>query len=52
MSRLYTPGLSGGNLALLLVASLIVLVIAIVTIPALDNLFELLWLKIRVLLGL
>jgi uncharacterized membrane-anchored protein len=52
VSRLYTPGLSGGNLALLLVASLIVLVVAIVTIPALDNLFELLWLKIRVLLGL
>jgi uncharacterized membrane-anchored protein len=52
VSRLYTPGLSGGNLALLLAASLIVLVIAIVTIPALDNLFELIWLKIRVLLGL
>jgi uncharacterized membrane-anchored protein len=52
VSRLYTPGLSGGNLALLLAASLIVLVIAVVTIPALDNLFELLWLKIRVLLGL
>jgi hypothetical protein len=37
---------------LLFLASAIVLVIAIVSIPALDNLFELIWLKIRVWLGL
>jgi uncharacterized membrane-anchored protein len=52
VSRLYAPGLSGGNLALLLAASLAVLVIVIASLPALDNLFELLWLKVRVLLGL
>jgi uncharacterized membrane-anchored protein len=52
VSRLYAPQISGGNLALLFAASLIVLVIAIVTIPALDNLLELLWLKIQILLGL
>jgi uncharacterized membrane-anchored protein len=52
VSRLYAPGLSGGNLALLLGASLVALVIAILTIPALDNIVELLWLKIQVLLGL
>jgi uncharacterized membrane-anchored protein len=52
VSRLYAPGLSGGNLALLLAASLVVLVIVIASLPALDNLFELLWLKVRVLLGL
>jgi uncharacterized membrane-anchored protein len=52
VSRLYTPGLSGGNLALLLAASLIVLAIVIASLPALDNLFELLWLKVRVLLGI
>jgi uncharacterized membrane-anchored protein len=52
VSRLYAPGLSGGNLALLLAASLVVLVIVIASLPALDNLFELLWLKVRVLLGI
>jgi uncharacterized membrane-anchored protein len=52
VSRLYAPGLSGGSLALLFAASLVALVIAILTIPALDNLVELLWLKIQVLLGL
>jgi uncharacterized membrane-anchored protein len=52
VSRLYAPGISGGHLALLFLASAIVLVIAIVSIPALDNLFELIWLKIRVWLGL
>jgi uncharacterized membrane-anchored protein len=52
VSRLYAPGLSGGNLALLLAASLAVLVIVIASLPALDNLFELLWLKVRVLLGI
>jgi uncharacterized membrane-anchored protein len=52
VSRLYAPGLSGGNLALLLAASLVVLVIVVASLPALDNLFELLWLKVRVLLGL
>jgi uncharacterized membrane-anchored protein len=52
VSRLYTPGLTGGNLALLLAAALVVLVVVIASLPALDNLFELVWLKVRVLLGL
>ena len=52
VSRLYAPGISGGNLILLVAASIVVLAIAVISIPALDNLFELLWLKIQVWLGL
>ena len=53
VSRLYAPGVSGRQLALLRrrrPSSLIAIVVA--SSPALDNLFELLWLKIKVLLAL
>jgi uncharacterized membrane-anchored protein len=52
VSRLYNPGVGGGLLAMVLVASFALIVIVIVSTPALRNLFELLWLKIRLLFGL
>jgi uncharacterized membrane-anchored protein len=52
VSRLYSPGVAGGQFGLVLAVFLILLVIVVFTSPALDNLLELLWLKLRVLLGL
>jgi uncharacterized membrane-anchored protein len=52
VSRLYNPGLSLSNMALFFCAFAILLVIVVITTPALENLFELLWLKIKVVLGL
>src|SRR6266511_2619817 len=52
VSRLYTPGVGGSQLALLLTLFLLLLVIVVLTSPALDNLLELLWLKLQVLLGI
>ena len=52
VSRLYSPGVAGGQFALVLFVFLVLLAIVVLTSPALDNLLELLWLKIRVLLGL
>jgi uncharacterized membrane-anchored protein len=52
VSRLYNPGVSRGQLALFAAASALLLVIVVLSSPALDNLLELVWLKIRVLLGL
>ena len=52
VSRLYNPGVSGRMLALFLAASLAVIVVVVLSTPALENLFELLWLKLRLLLGL
>ncbi|MGH2992749.1 MAG: putative cytokinetic ring protein SteA [Solirubrobacterales bacterium] len=52
VSRLYNPGVTGSQLALFAGASALLLVIVVLSSPALDNLLELLWLKIRVLLGI
>jgi uncharacterized membrane-anchored protein len=52
VSRLYNPGMSGGQLALFGAASLLLLVIVVLSSPALGDLLELVWLKIRVLLGI
>ena len=52
VSRLYSPGVAGGQFALVLGVFLVLLTIVVLTSPALDNLLELLWLKIKVLLGL
>jgi uncharacterized membrane-anchored protein len=52
VSRLHNPGVSGGQLALFAAASVLLLTIVVLSSPALDNLLELLWLKIRVLLDL
>ena len=52
VSRLYNPGMSGSQLALFGAASLLLLVIVVLSSPALGDLLELVWLKIRVLLGI
>jgi uncharacterized membrane-anchored protein len=52
VSRLYNPGVSGGQMALFLAASLVLLVIVVLSSPALADFFDLLWLKIKVILGL
>jgi uncharacterized membrane-anchored protein len=52
VSRLYKPGVSPPQLALFGVAALILLVIVILTTPALSDLFDLIWLKIKIILGI
>lgn len=52
VSRLYNPGASVGQLALFTAASALLLVIVVLSSPALDNLFKLLWLKLRILLNI
>jgi uncharacterized membrane-anchored protein len=52
VSKLYNPGVSGRMLALFGAASLALVVVVVLSTPALENLFELLWLKLRLLLGL
>ncbi len=52
VSRLYQPGMGLAGAAMFLGAFVILLVIVVVASPALDNVTELLWLKIRDLLGL
>lgn len=52
VSRLYKPGLGRGSLAMFVVAFLVLAVIVVVASPGLDNVFELLWLKISDALGI
>jgi uncharacterized membrane-anchored protein len=52
VSRLYNPGLSLGHMALFLGAFAVLLTIVVLSTPPLENLVELLWLKLRVVLGL
>src|SRR5918996_2749481 len=52
VSRLYKPGVTGGQLAMFAVAFVVLLVIVVLSTQPLGNLVELLWLKIRVLLGI
>jgi uncharacterized membrane-anchored protein len=52
VSRLYNPGVSGGQLALFFAVALALIVIVVLVSPGLENLFDLLWLKLKVLLGL
>jgi uncharacterized membrane-anchored protein len=52
VSRLYNPGLELRHMALFLAAFAVLLTIVVLTTPALENLAELLWLKIKVVLGL
>jgi uncharacterized membrane-anchored protein len=52
VSRLYNPGFGGGQFALIAAVFLLLLAIVVLTSPALDNLLELLWLKVQVLLGI
>jgi uncharacterized membrane-anchored protein len=52
VSRLYNPGVTGRQLALFLLASMVLLTIVIVKTPALSDLVDLIWLKLRIILGL
>ena len=52
VSRLYNPPGTFGPLVLFLAAFVVLLVIVIATSPALSDLFQLVWLKIRIWLGL
>jgi uncharacterized membrane-anchored protein len=52
VSRLYAPGVRGVHLAVFALLSALLLVVVVLSSPALQNFFELLWLKLRVLLGI
>jgi uncharacterized membrane-anchored protein len=52
VSRLYNPGVSGSLLALFLLVSLVLLVVVVVSSDSLREFVNLLWLKIRVQLGI
>jgi uncharacterized membrane-anchored protein len=52
VSRLYNPGISPPQMALFFAAALVLLAIVIVNTPALSDLVELIWLKIKILLGI
>jgi len=52
VSRLYNPPSTVAPLALFLVAFAVLLAIVVLTSPALNDLFELLWLKVKIWLGL
>ena len=52
VSGLYNPGVGGRQLALFLAVALILIVIVVAVSPGLANLVELIWLKIKVLLGI
>ena len=49
VSRLYNPGVSGPQMALLLAALLILLAIVIAKTPALSDLVDLIWLKLKII---
>ena len=52
VSRLYRPAVSGRHLPMFAAVSIVLLVVVIVSVKPLNNLVDLIWLKIRVLLGL
>jgi uncharacterized membrane-anchored protein len=52
VSRLYNPGVSGSQLLLFFAVALILIVIVVLVSPGLENLFDLIWLKLKVLLGI
>jgi uncharacterized membrane-anchored protein len=52
VSRLYNPGSGLGPIALVLVAFTILLAIVVIVSPALNDLAELFWLKVKIWLGL
>ena len=51
VSRLYNPGVRGWQMGLFLAASLVLIVIVVLSSPALEELFDLIWLKLKVLRG-
>jgi uncharacterized membrane-anchored protein len=51
VSRLYTPNSNLAPVGLFLVAFVVLLAIVVITSPALSDVFQLVWLKIRIWLG-
>ena len=51
VSRLYTPGLTPGPLFLFLAAFLVLVVIVVLSSPALADLADMIWLKLKIWLG-
>lgn len=51
VSRLYSPGLTTGPLLYFLGAFLVLVLVVILTSPALADLFDLVWLKLKILFG-
>jgi len=52
VSRLYNPGVSGGQMWLFLAGALLLIAVVVISSPALGEFFDLLWLKIKVWLDL
>ena len=52
VSRLYNPGISGRQLWLFFAVALVLIVIVVLVSPGLENLVDLIWIKIKVLLGI
>lgn len=52
VSRLYNPGPSLAHMSMFFAAFAVLLVIVVITTPALENLVDLFWLKVKVILGL
>jgi uncharacterized membrane-anchored protein len=52
VSRLYNPGVTGHQLALFFVAAAVLLTIVVVNTPALSDLLDLVWLKVKIILGI
>ena len=52
VSRLYNPGVRGWQMGLFVLASLLLIVIVVLSSPALEELFDLIWLKIKLSLGI
>jgi uncharacterized membrane-anchored protein len=52
VSRLYNPGVTGRQLALFFAAALVLLAIVIINTPALSDLADLIWLKLKIILGI
>jgi uncharacterized membrane-anchored protein len=52
VSRLYNPGFSTGQMALFFVAALVLLAIVIATTRPLNDLVDLIWLKLKIILGI
>ena len=52
VSRLYNPGLTAGPLGLFLAAFLVLVTIVVLSSPALADLLDLIWLKIKIWLGI
>ena len=51
VSRLYNPGVTGRQLTLFFAAAAVLLTIVVINTPALSDLVDLIWLKLRIILG-